>query len=243
MSVLHKIKAYLYENLFTKDTPTDYIARTSSEQSLNVKQVCQAAVSRGGADVSALAMEHAVELFLKEMSYQLSDGFSINTGYFKASARIKGVFQSPTDTFDPTVHSVFFRFQQGEKMRAEIPNIQVSILGVADAQAAILQVIDSSTGSINDVLTPEHNLKIKGHKIKVVGDHPEIGVSFLNLDTDESFDVAPNDIIVNNPSEVIIRTPALTAGAYNLRITTQYAGSVHLKEPRIALFEKELIVS
>ena len=31
MSVLHKIKAYLYDNLLTKDEPDDFIARTTSE--------------------------------------------------------------------------------------------------------------------------------------------------------------------------------------------------------------------
>src|SRR6218665_1817113 len=87
MTTLHKIRAYLYDNVFTKDNPNDYIARTVSEQSLNVKQICEIATNRGGADVSAAAMEHAAELFLKEMAYQLCDGYSINTGYFTAGLR------------------------------------------------------------------------------------------------------------------------------------------------------------
>jgi len=65
MSVLHKIKAYLYDNVLTKDNPNDFTARTASERSLNVQQICQAAVSRGGADISASSMEHATELFIK----------------------------------------------------------------------------------------------------------------------------------------------------------------------------------
>ncbi|WP_221411280.1 DNA-binding domain-containing protein [Empedobacter tilapiae] len=86
--LLHKIKAYLYDNVLTKDNPNDFIARTVSERSLNVKQICEAAVIRGGADVSATAMEHATELFLKEMAYQLCDGFSVNTGYFTAGQKL-----------------------------------------------------------------------------------------------------------------------------------------------------------
>lgn len=64
MAILHKIKAYLYDNFLTKDDPNDFIARTISERSLGIKQICESAVSRGGADVSAAAMEHATELFL-----------------------------------------------------------------------------------------------------------------------------------------------------------------------------------
>ena len=242
MEVHHKIKAYLYENPLTKETTHDYIARAISEQSLTVRQVCAAAVLRGSADVSASVMEHVVEQFLKEMSYQLCDGFSVNTGYFKAGVHIKGAFQNPTDTFDPNIHSISFRFQQGEKMRAEIPNIQIDIMGVAEAQAAIFQVVDVGTGKVNEVLTPNHNLIIAGNKIKVAGNHPDIGVSFINIDTGESYDIAPNNIVVNKPTEVIILMPALVAGAYNLQITTQFAGSILLKEPRTALLEKELIV-
>ncbi|WP_376778754.1 DNA-binding domain-containing protein [Chryseobacterium taichungense] len=47
-NILHKIKAYLYDNTLTKDNPNDFIARTASERSLNVQQICQAAVFRGG---------------------------------------------------------------------------------------------------------------------------------------------------------------------------------------------------
>jgi hypothetical protein len=61
-NILHKIEAYLYENLLTKDNPNDY-TRTVSERSLSVKQICESAVNRGGADISASAMEHATELF------------------------------------------------------------------------------------------------------------------------------------------------------------------------------------
>ncbi len=46
MTTLHKIKAYLYDNVFAKDNPNDCIARTVSEQSLNVKQICEMAASR-----------------------------------------------------------------------------------------------------------------------------------------------------------------------------------------------------
>ena len=68
MPILHTIKAQLYENLLSNNTPTDYIARAISEESLNIKQICETAVSRGGADMSALALEHAVAIFLKEMA-------------------------------------------------------------------------------------------------------------------------------------------------------------------------------
>ncbi len=114
MAILHKIKAYLYDNYLTKDNPNDYIARVSSERSLNIEEICLSAVMRGGADVSASAMKHAAELFLKEMAYHLlCDGYSVNTGYFTASALIRGVFDSPSEDFTQGMHAILFRFNQG----------------------------------------------------------------------------------------------------------------------------------
>lgn len=242
MAVLHKIKAYLYDNVLTKDNPNDFIARTLSERSLNVKQICEVAVTRGGADVSAAAMEHAIELFLKEMAYQLCDGFSVNTGYFTASTQIRGVFDSPTETFNPQKHNILFQFNQGEKLRSQIANIEVAILGVAEAGAAILQVKDVKSGTVNDLLTPNRNLKIAGSKIKVVGDNPAIGIYFTNTDTGLRTAVDETDIVVNNPSELIVVIPDLEAGMYTVEVVTQYTVGTLLKEPRTAIFDKPLNV-
>ncbi|MGE4513855.1 MAG: DNA-binding domain-containing protein [Chryseobacterium sp.] len=242
MSILHKIKAYLYDNTLTKDNPNDFIARTASERSLSVKQICEAAASRGGADVSASAMEHATELFLKEMAYQLCDGFSINTGYFTASTTIRGVFDNPSETFNKDKHSIIFQFNQGEKLRAEIPNIEVEILGVAESSAVILQVTDVKSGSVNDLLTPGRNLKIVGSKIKVAGEDPSVGIYFLDAATQAKTKVDPTDIVTNNPSEVMVVIPELSAGTYNLEIVTQFTDSSMLKQPRTALLDKPLTV-
>jgi hypothetical protein len=103
--ILHRVKAYLYDNVLTDD-PNDYIARVSSERTLDVNDICTSAANRGGADISASAMSHAVTLFLKEMGYQLCDGYSVNTGYFMATTLIRGVFNSPAETFDSKKHYV-----------------------------------------------------------------------------------------------------------------------------------------
>ncbi|MBP1619166.1 MAG: hypothetical protein H6Q14_2993 [Bacteroidetes bacterium] len=242
MAVLHRIKAYLYDNTLTKDNPNDYIARVASERSLTIKQVCSVAVTRGKADVTDSAMEHAVDLFLKEMAYQLCDGYSVNTGYFTASTLIRGVFDNSRETFNPEKHSILFLFNQGGKLRAEISNIEVEILGVADSGATISQVTDVKSGSVNDLLTPGRNLRISGSKIKVVGADAANGVSFVNSTTQARTAVEAPDIVTNNPSELLVVIPLLPAGTYTVEVVTQYAGSISLKEPRTALFEKVLTV-
>ena len=240
-TVLHTIKAYLYDNLLT-DNPNDFSARVSSERSLSIGDICNMAATRGGADVSSASMKHAVELFLKEMGYQLCDGFSVNTGYFTASPSIRGVFNSPTENFNPQKHSVLFQFNQGETLRNELSTITVEVLGTAESGAFIGQVLDVKSGTVNDLLTPNRNLKIGGTKIKAAGDKPEIGIYFLNQATQVRVKVDESDIVTNNPSEVIVVIPALTAGSYQLEIVTQYSSGKNLKESRSLVFDKILIV-
>jgi hypothetical protein len=243
-NILHRIKAYLYDNPLTEKDLNDYVARVSSEHSLSVKQVAEAAASRGGADISAAAMTHAVELWLQEMGYQLCDGFSVNTEWFTVSVHIKGVFDDPHEQFDPQKHTIVFEFHQGAKLLKERATVTVDILGVAESGIFVSQVTDMKTGSVNDLLTPGRNLKITGQKIRVAGNKPGVGIVFRSMDDPEAtYTVAPDDIVVNNPSEVMIIIPQLIADTYKLEITTQFSTGNHLlNEPRTAVFDKILEV-
>ena len=241
-NILHRIKAILFPNWLTDD-PNDYSARVVSERSLSVSEICSTAVNRGGATTPAEAMEHNVNLFLKEMAYQLCDGFSVNTGYFTATTLIRGVFNSPTETFNPEKHSLIFQFNQGETLRKELDSIEVNITGVGESSITVAQVTDVKTGSVNDLLTPNRNLKIRGYKLKLVGDHPEVGVYFVNEATAERTKVDATDIVTNNPSELVIVIPALVAGIYTLEVSSQFSGSsTPLKEVRTSRFDKVLTV-
>jgi hypothetical protein len=241
MSVFHKIKAQLYNNVLTGN-PNDFIARVVSEKSLSIRDIVQSAIDRGGANISAEAMEHSVNLFLKEMTYCLCDGFSINTGYFTAQPSIKGVFNSADEMFNREKHRISFDFHQGTLLRKELANVEIDILGIADASCTITQVIDVKTGSISDLLTPNRNLKINGSKIKILGDNATNGVYFVNQETDELIKVEDSDMVTNNPSELIIVIPALDAGNYQIEVKTQYGSGAPLKEAKTTVFERILTV-
>jgi hypothetical protein len=187
-------------------------------------------------------MEHAVNLFLSEMGYQLCDGFSVNTGWFTAGPQVRGVANSPREQYDSEKHTLLFEFHQGATLRKELENVTVEILGVADTDAFITRATDVKTGSVNDLLTPNRNLKIAGYKIRIAGDNDANGIYFVNQATSERTAVDVSDIVTNNPSELIVVIPALATGTYLLEVTTQYAPGTLLKEPRTAMFDKTLTV-
>ena len=93
------------------------------------------------------------------------------------------------------------------------------------------------------MLTPNHNLRISGHKLKIAGDNPANGIYFIDANGNRT-QVDVSDIVINNPSELMIMIPALPSGTYQLEITTQFTGSGGkvLKEPRSAIFNILLIV-
>jgi hypothetical protein len=242
---MHKIKAQLYDNALTEG-PNDYTAKVVSERSLSVEDICQLATGRDGAGISAPAMARAVNLWQKEMACRLCDGFVISTGYFNAQPNIKGVFNSPTEAYNPDKHAVLFSFSQGSLLRKELAAVEVDITGVANPTVIISQVIDVKTGSVNELLTPSRNLKILGSKLKILGWSEANGVYFLNQESQAKIKVDASDIVTNNPSELIIIIPSLEAGAYKVGVTTQYSSGNSnkqlLKEPRTAVFEKILTV-
>ena len=240
-NVFHTIKANLYENFLT-DNPDDFSAKVISERTLGVREICTMAIKRGGAPSTVDAMEVNATLFLKEMAYQMMDGFAVNTGYFTANAQVRGVFNNRNEAFNPKKHSVLFRFNQGDLLRKEIPNIQVQVMGVGETGIIISHVVDSKTGSVNDLLTPGGVLKIKGGKLKIAGDHPEVGVFFEDEAANRT-QVEMNDIIMNKPAELMVQIPALPAGKYRLAIRTQFSGSsTLLKDVRVNIYEKVLTV-
>jgi hypothetical protein len=178
------------------------------------------------------------------MAYQLCDGFAINTGWFTASVHVKGVVKSPVEHYDPDRHTIVFEFHQGTLMRREIPGITVEILGVADTDGSIAQVVDVKTGSVNNLLTPGRNLRISGSRLKIAGDDPAVGVYFHNADKGEDVKVDPTDVVVNNPSELIVVIPDLEKSlTWQLRVVTQYGAGFILKAPRTVTFDRILTVS
>ena len=241
-NLMHKIRAYLYENYLTDD-PNDYIARVNSEKTIGIDEICQSAVARGGADISAKSMRHAVGLFLDEMDYQVFDGYAVNVGgYFTAVAAIQGVFKSPKEKFNREKHRIYIQYIQGEITRRGLAEVVVEIMGVAMSGSFIAQVIDIRSGSVNELLTPGRNLRIFGNKIKVAGDDYILGVYFVNTISKARTRVDEMDIVINNPSEVLVVIPDLPAGSYQLEIMTKFTTGKILKNTNTIVFDKPLVV-
>jgi hypothetical protein len=241
--VLHRIRVKLYPN-YLPGVQGAYIARTDNEASLSIEQVCAALKNRGGFTGSYDDLVEHVRQFLDETAYQLCDGFAVNTGYYSLHPNVGGTFDKVTEGHDSGKHPVTFRFRTRAPLRSLAEHIQIEVDGLADVQGYIDEFIDVTTESANEALTPGGMFNISGHKIKVEGDKPEVGVYFVSAADPGTRTKVEGRLAENTASRLIGMIPALAAGAYRLEIVTQYTtGSAFLKEPRTFTFAGDLTVA
>jgi hypothetical protein len=231
--VLHRIRVKLYPNYLTH-VEGAYIARTDNEASLSIEEVCAALKNRGGFTGSYDDLVEHVKQFFDEAAYQLCDGFAVNTGYFSVHPNVGGTFDKVIEGHDTKKHPVTFRFRTLSALRALAEHIVVEVEGLADVQGYIDEFIDVSTESVNDTLSPGGMFSIAGHKLKVAGDNPEVGVYFVP-ETDPAGRVKVSGHLAENTASKLIGViPALDAGKWQVEVKTQFSGSgsTMLKAPR-----------
>ena len=230
---MHRIRCKLYPN-YLPGVEGAYIARTSNEATLSIAQICTALKSRGGFNGSYEDLLKSVKQFFDEAAYQLCDGFAINTGYFTIRPNIGGTFNSANESHDRNRHPVSFRFRINAPLKELVKQIDVEVAGLADGSGYIDEFRDIDEDSINGLFVPGNQFSIAGHKIKIAGDDPEVGLYFVPVD-DPAKAVKVKRIAENTASKIIGIAPA-TEHLYNrIEIRTQFTGSsiTLLKKPRV----------
>jgi hypothetical protein len=226
--VLHKIRVKLYPN-YLPNVEGNYTARTESEASLSIKQVCGTAITRGGVEgITQDEFAGYVNKFLAEAAYQMCDGYSVNFDYFSVHPVIGGPFDSPNEAYDRKKHHIGFKFRILSKMHRLAQFIKVEVLGLADANAFIDEFIDYEADSINALLIPGDQFALHGHKIKLAGDDPGVGLFLVPAD-DPAAAVKVTRIAENSPTRVTGTLPSAASGhiKQRLEIRTQFSGATN----------------
>jgi hypothetical protein len=231
--VLHRIRVKLYPN-YLPGVHGMYIARTESEASLSVEQVCAALKNRGGFTGKYEDLLENIRQFMDEAAYQICDGYAVNMGYFSVHPNIGGTFDAVNDTHNHKKHPVSFRFRTLRPLRNLIQHIAVDITGLADANAFIDEYIDNEEVSVNNLYVPGNLFSICGNKIKVAGDNPDCGVFFVPIDN-PSKAVKVSRLAENTPTKIIGIAPNTEFVNNRIEIRTQFTGSssTFLKTPRV----------
>jgi hypothetical protein len=241
MAIEEGWELYLGKSPFPK-SKGKFIGHVVKKATLFVGDLAQLAAGRKSADISAEAIEHGANLLLAEAAAQLKLGRSVKLGHIVCTPEMEGVFQSLSSHYDRNVQRAAISCHADPELSAEVSSVSVKILGEEPSGFFIAEVVDIKTGKRNYIITPGRNLLIIGGKIKVVGDHITVGIYFVNVLTGERVKVDDDDIVENTRTHLLIVNPALSAGGWQVEVTTQDSSGTLLKEPRTFRFEPVLTV-
>ena len=200
-------------------------------------------IIKDGTELKRDTIINIVNRFNDKAASLVVSGYNVNTGLVYMRPVIKGVFYNKT--WDPANHSLYVGITQGIDLREAIAETTVEILGEQSDPIEILALTDMTTGKTDGTLTKGRNAELKGSYLKIAGDNADCGITFTNTSTQETTRLTTADIVLNDPSRLLIFVPAaLAAGEYELTVTTQYCGGGKLlKEPRSTTLDLPIVIS
>ena len=223
------LKGWLIDNAVTTDNKTDKILLLASAGSLTLDDVLEE-MYKQDTGLRPETMRHSVTLYHRIVMDLILNGYSVNTGLFRAVPQLKGVVEG--GVWNKENNSIYVSFTQDKALREAIAKTVVEILGEKSNIMYILETEDRKTGLKDGSATAGHNFFVRGAMLKVVGDHESVGVT-LTDSKGATTKLTDDQITINNPSSLTLLLPAdLAEGEYTLTVTTQYSNSYTLKGPR-----------
>lgn len=235
----HVLKGWLVDNVVTTDNKEDKILALDSRGSLTLDDIISE-MKKEDTGLRTETLEHSLKLFNRVVSDLLLEGYSVNTGLFRATAQFRGVIDN--GLWNPEKNSIYVLFTQDKVLREAIGQTSVNILAEKGDAMRIISITDLATGAVDGTVTAGRNCSVVGRLIKVAGTHESVGVTLTNAEG--AVTKLPADMVARNqPSELMLLIPADTAaGTYTLTITTQHCGGgTLLKEPRSV--SREIVVN
>ena len=230
------LKYCLVENLLT-ERPDDYSAQVHGSISYDNAAIVARMLNRGNL-LTKVDIDAVLEAYTSEVEMIHDEGGHINTPLINTSSSISGVFDGPLDNFDPNRHKYNINVTKGTRLRAVEKRQKLEKTNTVVPQPNIQEVKDTISGKINEELTPNGVVELRGYSLKISGDE-RCGLWFIPAQGEA---IKATIFVDNKPSTVIAIIPALAVGNYNIRIVTQHTGGKELKEPKSVIFPKTLTV-
>lgn len=228
-----------YDNVLTEKLG-DYTAKAKITGSVGNPQIAQR-VMAGGLEVRLETIIYILDMADKAKAEAIAEGKSVVDGVAQYLINIRGSFDGPTAPFDPEKHSLGVTYTMGKTLIEKLKSLKVLNNGLATGGPSVDKVIDSTTLSENDEITPGAPITIEGKNLRVIGDDASVGLFFTPATGGEAKKVTL--FVVNDPSKIICTVPALSDGTYTMSIITQAGtGNRTVKTPRTYVFPVTLRV-
>ncbi len=211
---------YLLDNPVTED-PTDFRAQVVTKGSKTDGDLIDFMVARGSTVTKAEAQANIQE-YIDAALFFLKEGYTINSHLLRAAFSISGVFTSEEDSFDTSRHQVNINLQLGSSLRKLPEQMKTTKVEGKPAMPLPKTLLDITTNSQNDRLTPGGTVKVTGKRMKVDPEVPTQGVYLINGNKTVKVDT----FVTNRPSELVMVLPkTLGQGSYTLEVRGSVNGA------------------
>jgi hypothetical protein len=230
----------LHENPLT-DRKDDYAAQAHVKKIYNREEFIDLMLQRGTL-VTRTDIVAVLNNLEETAVYVTENGEGLNLPLINTGFSVPGVFKSILDLFDPNRHKLHVNVSKGVLLREAEKRVKLVKINAPSPQPQVLEVKDSVSEKIDEVLTSGGAVEIDGINIKLAGKKETVGLWFVS-ESDGS-ETPATTIVINRPAQVIALIPALTIGeTYRIKIVTQYSGSVELKQPKVTVYDKLFTVT
>lgn len=223
------MKYYLSENKLTDED--NYVARVLVERTVDQETLITKMLRKRNL-VSKTDILAVLNSFYEEVIQCIIDGDNITLPISNISYSISGVFDTNDESFTGDKHKLHINLNGGRLIKDLAENISLKKVKKPAASTEITHVKDISSDTINTSITSEGIFELNGSRLKIAGEHADIGLYFVAEDATET-KVA--HLAVNSHNKIIAQAPTLAAGSYLIRLKSQATSSsdVYLKELRI----------
>lgn len=257
------IKATAYPNALTKLVSDDYYLLLQILGTLNLHDIVERLRKREIATKNVDGETFTQNVF-DEMAAASAEGYNVVTSYFRSSLSAQTVVFGADLGHPLSAERVNLRvnFNQGEGAKKAIAGTTIFVNEQTAASGPVIQSATDPTENKSNTLNVGGMVLLQGMRLSLKGDDASVGITFVKAEEsggdrpeiesvdataavgDEVF-IRPSEVYPNTPSNLQFILPAqVTAGNWNVKITTQGTGSSNIttKEPRTYQYEKVVTV-
>ena len=222
----------LFENNITSD-PDDFAAIVQAVDSADLDRIVQRMLERGSTTTTADILA-VLEDTIGACESMLLDGMRVNFGgLVELFPRMRGVFTSATDTYDPARHSLDVGANPGSRVRKAVRDNATVVKEEAVKPAPNpIEYRDVGSDTTNDQLTPDNIGQLSGSRLKFDAAAADEGLFFLPLAL--GGETKADTVKRNKPAQLVFLVPTgLVAGQYRLEVRARISGGTELRTGRL----------
>jgi len=210
------IRYALFENKLMHATGNEFVAMVTASGTADFEAVAARMANMGTTVTKADILAVFADLS-KATESLLADGFNVNfDGLCNFRCSVKGTFDGPTDSFDSSRHRLEVNASVGAHLRKTvINNAQITKTDTIIPAPTPAELVDTASGTVNDLLTVGNIATINGWRLKFA---PDAGDEGIFLIADDGTEIKAASVATNKPAQLTFLVPDLAGFGPQFRL-------------------------